>query len=78
MAEEVLDSLGADPSARQEAAHKLVYDGLMEPAQHISMPDSLEGHIKFEHQQMFDLEVERPTVRQCQRVTTLWYRWVEA
>ena len=66
MAEEVLDSLGVDPNARQQAAHQLVYDGLMERVEHIIMPDSLEGHIKFEHQQMFDLEVERPTVRQCQ------------
>jgi len=43
VAEEALDSLGDSPSARQQAAHQLVYDGLMEPAEHIVMPDSLGG-----------------------------------
>jgi len=43
VAEEALDPLGDSPSARQQAAHQLVYDGLMEPAEHIVMPDSLGG-----------------------------------
>jgi len=43
VAEEVLDSLGDNPSAHQQAAHQLVYDGLMEPAEHIVMPNSLGG-----------------------------------
>ena len=43
VAEEALDSLGADPSARRQAADQLVYDGLMEPAEHIVMPDTLGG-----------------------------------
>jgi len=44
---EALDILGDDPSALQQAAHQLVYDGLMEPAEHIVMPNSLEGRIRF-------------------------------
>jgi len=63
VAEEVLDSLGVDSNACQQAAHQLVYDGLMEPAEHISMLDSLEGRIRFEHQHMDALGEERPTVR---------------
>jgi len=43
VAEEALDSLGDNPSARQQAAHQLVFDGLMEPAEHIVMPNSLRG-----------------------------------
>jgi len=68
VAEEVLDSLGDDLSARQQATHQLVYDGLMEPAEHIVLPDTLEGRIRFEHQQMDALGGITPTVRQCQRV----------
>ena len=63
MAEEVLDSLGDDRSASQQAAHQLIYDGLMELAEHIVMPDSLEGCIKFEHRQMDALGEIAPTVR---------------
>jgi len=50
----------------------------MEPAEHIIMTNTLEGRIRFEHQQMDALGVERPTVRQCRRAATLWYGWVEA
>ena len=78
MAEEALDSLGDDPSARQLAAHQLVYDGLMEPTEHIVMPDSLGGRIRFEHRQMDALGEITPTVRQCRRVAAFWYNWVEA
>jgi len=76
--EEELDSLGDDPSARQQAAHQLIYDSLMERAEHIVMPDSLEGHIRFEHWQMDALGEITPTVRQCRRVAAFWYYWVEA
>jgi len=67
VAEEVLDSLGVDPNARQQAAHQLVYDGLMERVEHIIRPDSLEGRIRLEHQQMDALGDETPTVRQCRK-----------
>jgi len=39
--------------------------------------DSLEGRIRFEHQQMDALGEETQIVRQCWRVATLWYNWVE-
>jgi len=32
----------------------------------------------FEDQQMAAMELERPVVRQCKRVATLWFRWVNA
>ena len=50
----------------------------MEPAEHIVMPDSLGGRIRFKHQQMDALEEITPTVRQCRRVAAFWYNWVEA
>jgi len=78
VAEEALDSLGDDSSARQQATHQLVYDGLMEPAEHIGMPDSLGGRIRFEHQQMDALGEITPTVRHCRRVAAFWYNLVEA
>ena len=43
VAKEALDSLGDNPSARQQATHQLVYDGMMEPTEHIVMPKSLGG-----------------------------------
>ena len=78
VAEEALDSLGDDSSARQQAAHQLVYVGLMEPAKHIVMPDSLEGRIRFEHREMDALGEITPTMRQCRRVAAFWYYWVDA
>jgi len=69
-AEEALDSLGADPSARRQAAHQLIYDGLMEPTKHIVMPDSLGGRIRFEHRQMDTLGEITPIVRQSRRVAS--------
>ena len=78
MAEDVLDSLGDDQDTRQEAAHQLIYDVLIEPTKHIHMPNSLEERIRFENQQIHALDLERPTVRQCRRVATFWYRWVES
>ena len=50
----------------------------MEPAEHIIMPNSLEGRIRFEHQQMDALEEITPTVRQCRRVAAFWYNLMEA
>ena len=41
MAEDVLDSLGDDQDTRQEAAHQLIYDVLVEPAEHVNLPTSL-------------------------------------
>jgi len=43
VAEEVLDSLGADPSARQQAAHQLVYDGWWSLQSTLSCPTHLRG-----------------------------------
>ena len=63
VAEEALDSLGADPTARRQAARQLVYDGLTEPAERIVMPDTLGGRIRFEHRQMDALGEITPTVR---------------
>jgi len=78
VAEEALDSLGADPTARRQVARQLVYDGLMEPAEHIVMLDTLGGRIRFEHRQMDALGEITPTVRQCRRVAAFWYNLVDA
>ena len=48
MAEEVLDDLGEGPKALQEAAHQLVYDVLIEPAEHLNLPSTLMGRNAFE------------------------------
>ena len=78
VAEEALDSLGDNPSARQQAAHQLVYDALMEPAEHLVMPNSLRGRIRFEHRQLDALGEITPIVRQCRRVAAFWYHLVKA
>ena len=38
VAEDVLESLGDDQVTRQEAAHQLIYDVLIEPAGHMNLP----------------------------------------
>ena len=78
MAEEVLDTLGEEQEARPEAAHQLIYDVLLEPAEQINLPTSLVERNTFENQQMTVLELERPLVRQCKRVSILWFRLVES
>ena len=78
VAEEVLDTLGEEQVVRQEAAHQLIYDALVEPVEHLNLPTSLVEHNTYENQQMTTLELERPLVRQCKRVATCWFRWVES
>jgi len=78
VAEEVLDNLGEGSVARQEAAHQLISDVLVEPAEHLNLPSSLVEHNVFEDQQMTTMELGRPIVRQCRRVATLWFRWVNS
>jgi len=41
MAEDVLDSLGEDQIACQEAAQQLIYDVLVEPTGHLNLPTTL-------------------------------------
>jgi len=41
VAEEVLDNLGEGSMACQEAAHQLIYDVLVDPAEHLNLPTSL-------------------------------------
>jgi len=78
VAEEVLDNMGKGPVPHQEAAHQLIYDVLVEPTEHINLPTSLVERNAYENQQMTAMELERPLVRQCRRVATLWFRWVES
>jgi len=78
VAKEVLDDLGEGSVLRQEAAHPLVYDVLVEPTEHLNLPSSLVERNDFEGQQMTAMELERPVVRQCRRAATLWLRWVNA
>jgi len=78
VAEEVLDDLGEGSEARQETAHQLTYDVLVEPPEHLNLPSTLVGRNVFEDQQITAMELERPVVRQCRRVATLWFRWVNA
>ena len=39
--EEVLEELGGDPQTRQDSAHQLIYDVLLEPAEHLELPPNL-------------------------------------
>ena len=41
MAEDVLDTLGEEQDAHQEATDQLIYDVLVEPAEHVNLPTSL-------------------------------------
>jgi len=78
VAKEVLDTLGEGQVVRQEAAHQLIYDVLVEPTEHMNLPTFLVEHNTYENQEMTTLELERPIARQCRRVATLWFRWVES
>jgi len=39
--EEVLEELGRDPQTRQDSTHQLIYDVLLEPAEHLELPPTL-------------------------------------
>ena len=39
--EDVLDTLGDNQLSRQEAAHQLIYDVLIDPAEYLNLPISL-------------------------------------
>ena len=63
VAEEVLDDLGEGSVARQEAAHQLICDVLVEPTEYLNLPSTLVERNAFEDQQMAAMELERPVVR---------------
>ena len=44
----------------------------------MNLPTFLVEHNTYENQEMTTLELERPIARQCRRVATLWFRWVES
>jgi len=48
VAEDVLDSLGDEPVARQDAAHQLIYNALIEPCQRKNLPRSLDDRVATE------------------------------
>ena len=52
VAEDVLDSLGDDPVARQEASHQLIYNALIEPCERQNLPCSLDDRVATEQHQM--------------------------
>jgi hypothetical protein len=76
--EGVIDHLGEESMSRQEAAHQLIYDVLVEPAEHVVMPNELMERNMYEVRQMRDLTREQPLAEQCRRVGRFWYKWVEA
>ena len=51
---------------------------LVEPTEHINLPAFPVERNTYENQQMTTLKLERPLARQCRRVATLWFRWVES
>jgi len=77
VAEDVLESLGDEQVTRQEAAHQLIYDVLVELAGHLNLPTSFVERNAFETHHMRVYGQERPKVGQCRRVVKLWFRWVE-
>ena len=52
VAENVLDTLGDDLVAWEEAAHELIYDVLIELSKRQNLPRSLDNRVAIEHQQM--------------------------
>jgi len=60
VAEDVLDALGDDPVARQEAAHQLIYDGLIQPSERKNLPRSLDDQVTTKHHQMIVYAHDQP------------------
>ena len=58
--ENVLETLGDDPTTRQEAAHQLIYDVLVEPAERQNLPRGLSERVAMDHHQMRLYAPERP------------------
>ena len=52
LAEDALDTLGGDAISREDAANKLIYDFLVEPAEHQNLLNNLEERIAVEQHQM--------------------------
>ena len=75
--EDVLDTLGGNQSSRQEAAHQLIYDVLIDPAERLNLPSSLIEINAHELQQMRIFSQECPDVNLCKRMAKLWHRWVQ-
>ena len=77
IAKDALEELGRDPQMRQDSAYQLMYDLLIEPAEHLELPTTVIERNAYEQQQMRRYEQECPEVELCRRMETLWYRWVE-
>jgi len=77
LAEDTLDTLGDDPIARQNAANQLIFVLLVEPAEHWTLLNNLEDQIAVEQHQMRVYIHGQPKAKQCERLVTLWARWVD-
>jgi len=77
VAEDILESSGDDQTICQETEHQLIYDVLVEPAEHLNLPITLLERNTFETQQIRVYAREQHEVEQCRRVAKLWFRWVE-
>jgi len=75
--ENVLDSLGDDPIARQEAAHQLICVGLIEPSECQNLSRSIDDRVVTVHHQMRIYAHDRLKAWQCKRVAKLWARWLD-
>jgi len=65
VAKDVLHALGDDSIAQQEAAHQIIYDGLIEPSERQNLPCSLDDRVAIEHHQMRIYAHDRPEAWQC-------------
>jgi len=77
IAEDVLDTLGGDQSSRQETVHQFIYGVLIDPAECLKLPTSLNERNAHKLQHMGILSQECPEVNLCKRMAKLWYQWVE-
>jgi len=77
VAKDVLETLGSDQQSRQEDAHQLIYDVLIELAERVNLPVTITERNAHELQQMRVFSQECPEVNLCKRMAKLWYRWVE-
>ena len=78
LADDALDTLGGDSIAQQDVASQLIYDSLVEPAEHRNLINNLEDRIVEEQHKMRVYTHGQRKVEHRKQVVVLWARWVYA
>ena len=74
LVEDELENLGDDPLEPPSAANQLIFDILVEPAEHQNLLNTLEDRMHMEQHQMRVYVLEKLEAVQCERIAVLWAR----